>query len=375
MSATYTNPLSHIIEQQWRHIIQCGRYNTHQIRQLNAIKSCRTPALGGELYRCNKCSQYHKRYFSCRNRNCPNCQKTQAHQWMDNRQSEVLPAPYYHCVFTVPDLLNEWFISYPRQMYKMLFDASWYTLNTFGWDPKYLGAQIGAIGILHTWGQNLSLHPHIHYVVPGGGIDYRGRWRHVKGDDKFLFPVKAMSVIFKAKLLKLWRKFLRTEGMQVPVFISNALYKKKWVVYSKPPFNGAKGALEYIGRYVFKTAISNHRILGSEKGMVTFRYKDYKQGGKQKTIALPAKEFIRRFSLHILPKRFIRIRHYGILSGRIKHIVFDLPVKSQKRTYIEYWIEKGFDILQCPHCKKGRLLYIDELPKRGPPKYASISYK
>ncbi len=174
-------------------------------------------------------------------------------QWMDRRMDELLPVQYFHSVFTIPDELNEWFINYPRQMYKLLFDASWYTIETLGWDHKYLGAQMGAIGILHTWGQNLSLHPHIHYIVPGGGVDIRNKWRTIKSKGKYLFPVKVIMMVFRARLFKPWKEWVATEGMEIAPETITALKSKSWVVYCKPPFGGSKGALEYIRRYVFKT--------------------------------------------------------------------------------------------------------------------------
>jgi hypothetical protein len=280
---------------------------------------------------------------------------------------ELLPVQYFHSVFTVPDELNEWFLTYPRQMYKLLFDASWYTIETLGWDHKYLGAQMGAIGIVHTWGQNLSLHPHIHYIIPGGGVDIRGKWRTIKSKGKYLFPVEVMMIVFRARFVKLWKEWVTKEGMEIASKTIQSLKSKSWVVYCKPPFGGSKGALEYIGRYVFKTAISNQRILSVTQDEVTFRYKDYRHGGKHKTMTLSKTEFIRRFTLHILPKRMVRIRHYGILSGRNKRKFFDLPIPDPPKDYVTYWKEKGIDLLRCPQCKKGRLIFIEEIPKRGPP--------
>ena len=361
--------VAEIIDSVWSEVIN-GRYNSYQIRQLNAIRSCRTLAMGGELYVCNTCGKHHKRYYSCRNRNCPTCQRTQASQWMDQRKAELLPVKYFHCVFTVPDILNEWFLAYPREMYKILFDASWYTIDTLGWDHKYLGAQIGAIGVLHTWGQNLSLHPHIHYIVPAGGVDIRGRWRVAKGNGKFLFPVQVMMPIFRARFLKSWSEWVMKQGMELSQDLRHTLRAKSWVVFCKRPFAGAEGALEYIGRYVFKTAISNHRIITMDDQKVTFYYKDYRMGGKRKDMTLSKSKFVGRFALHILPKYFARIRHYGILSGRNKRKFFDMPPANadQPKDYISYWQEKGLDVLKCPQCKSGRLLFIQEIPKRGPPK-------
>ena len=359
--------LAEIIASSWTELIGDSRYNSYQIRQLNAVKSCRTSVMGGELYVCKSCGKHHKRYYSCRNRHCPTCQSTQANQWMDRRLKELLPVDYYHSVFTVPSKLNEWFMAYPRQMYKLLFAASWYTIETLGWDHKYLGAQMGAIGVLHTWGQNLSLHPHIHYLVPGGGVDIRGKWRSIKSKGKYMFPVKVMMKVFRARFVRLWTEWLVQEGMEVDPETIVSIKTKPWVVYCKAPFGGSKGAMEYIGRYVFKTAISNHRIVCVREEEVIFKYKDYRHGGISKTMKLSKSEFIRRFSLHLLPKRMVRIRHYGILSGRNKRKFFDLPKPEPLKDYVTYWKEKGMDVLLCPQCKNGRLIFIEEIPKRGPP--------
>lgn len=216
-------------------------------------------------------------------------------------------------------------------------------------------------------GQNLSLHPHIHYIVLGGGVDIRGKWRSIKSKGKYLFPVKVMMMVFRARFVKLWNEWVAKEGMELASETVQSLKTRPWVVYCKPPFGGSKGALEYIGRYVFKTAISNHRIGSVTEKEVTFSYKDYRHRGIHKTMRLNKTEFIRRFSLHILPKRMVRIRHYGILSGRNKRKFFDLPIPDPPKDYVTYWKEKGVDVLLCPQCKNGRLICIQEIPKRGPP--------
>jgi hypothetical protein len=254
-------------------------------------------------------------------------------------------------------------------MYKMLFEASWHTLETLGWDQKFLGAQLGAVMTLHTWGQTLSLHPHLHCIVPGGGVDYKRQWRSVRGKGKFLFPVRVMSRIFRGKYISLLKKFLNDEGMVYCSALHNSLYQKDWVVYCKQPFVGSKGVVEYLARYTYKTAISNHRISGKDIHCVEIRYKDYRHGGKVKYMRLAKTEFIRRFSLHILPKGFTRIRHYGILSGRLKHELLDIPKPlKQEDSWEAYWLSKGLDVRLCPICKTGKLIHIKELPKRGPPK-------
>jgi hypothetical protein len=200
----------------------------------------------------------------------------------------------------------------------ILFKSSKETLESFGKDEKYLGGDIGCIGILHTWGQTMDLHPHIHYIVPAGGIDPSGHWRHTRSGGKYLFPVKAMSTVFRGKFVTLFKAFLQSKGLAFSDELRHAIYKKEWVVYAKRPFGGAGQVIEYLGRYTHKIAISNHRLQSIDAGKVVFNYKDYGDCGKVKTMTISAPEFLRRFCLHILPKGFRKIRHYGILSSRNK---------------------------------------------------------
>ena len=352
------------------------RFNRYQIRILDAIRKCRTPALGGYLYQCSNCGHLHKRYKSCRNRHCPTCQNTQKEKWVLARQSSLINCKYYHVVFTIPADLNPFCLAYPRQMYALLFKSAWQTLDSFGWNPKYLGAQLGATMVLHTWGQNLSLHPHVHCIVPGGGITANNKWRHIKGKGKFLFPVKAMSSVFRGKFMEQFNLEMKLLGLDIPTNFIGELYRNKWVVYAKASFAGPQSVVEYLGRYSHKAAISNYRLQAISANKVSFKYKDYKHGNRQKVMSIHPQEFVRRLSLHFLPHHFIKIRHYGILSSRIKATVFPNPKENitVKMDWVAFWRNVGLDIYQCPKCKKSTLRLISEIPKRGPPTIYRSTY-
>ena len=234
--------LARIIDGQWERIDK--ELNSHQKRNLHAIRVCRTSSLGGKLYRCDKCDKLHYRYHSCRNRHCPACQNTDKQRWIQARQAKSIDCDYYHVVFTLPDKLNQLCLHQASQMYNMMFRFAWETLNGFGWNNKYLGAQMGATMVLHTWGSNLSLHPHIHCLVPGGGIDVYNRWKQAKGKGKYLFPVKAMSKVFRAKMLEA----IKNKGLADDQTLEE-LWSKDWVVYAKPPFMGYETLLKYLARY------------------------------------------------------------------------------------------------------------------------------
>jgi hypothetical protein len=339
-------------------------------RVLNALENCRTATLGGHVEQCDECGEIHISYNSCRNRHCPKCQGAQRDRWIESRLSDVLDCKYFHNVFTIPESLNYYCLHYPKEMYNILFKSSKDTLECFGDDRKYLGAQIGCIGILHTWGQKLDLHPHIHYIVPAGGIDQQGNWRDTRSQGKYLFPVKAMSVVFRGKFVALLKEFLQSKELEFSSELRQAIYKKEWVVYAKRPFGGASQVIEYLGRYTHKIAISNHRIQSIDNGKVVFNYKDYSDSGRVKTMTLSAPEFLRRFCLHILPKGFRKIRHYGILSSRNKKNLRELQTKMgvpkpEKETII--YIHPDFKAKSCPCCGKGRMHIIMSFGANAPP--------
>ena len=339
-------------------------------RALHAIRKCRTKALGGHLDWCMACKKLHLQFNSCRNRHCTTCQGHKQHQWIAARTQELLAVPYFHVVFTLPDTLNPVALRYPQVLYKILFDSVWETLSAFGNNPKHLGAKLGMIAVLHTWGQNLSLHPHLHCIVPKGGVSKAGFWKKGKGKDDFLFSVKAMSLKYRGLFVSKLRKALP----QLAQSLYDGLFKTAWVVYAKPPFGKPEHVIEYLGRYTHKIAISNHRILNidKDKRTVTFSLKDYKKGGQKTRLTLTSKEFIRRFQLHILPKGFTRIRHYGFLSSswkKEKLPLLQLQLADRDLTHIETIViqEKSVHRI-CPSCKKGTLITLLTFDSRGPPK-------
>jgi len=361
-----SDAMAKILESHWDQIVQ--RYNRYQIRTLNAIRLCRTPALGGSLYHCDECGYQHLRYHSCRNRHCPQCQHTQKEQWIQQQEAKLIQVPYYHVVFTIPHLLNELFMAYPRQMYNQFMQCAWKSLDGFGWNHKYLGAQLGCTMVLHTWGSNLSYHPHLHCIIPGGGVTIHGKWRNGKGKGKFIFPVKALGRVFRSKLIISIRALMEDMGMEFPKSFINKLYAKPWVVYAKPPFGGASGVIRYLARYTHKIAITHHRIKYYDANRVVFSYTDYKHRDQAKQMELQTGEFIRRFTQHILPKGFCRIRHYGILSSAWKNRMFPEVKTPVALDFIQFWQQHNLQLLACPKCKHNKLRYVGEiLPVRGPP--------
>lgn len=361
--ATYE--VAQVLERNQDHL-QTYCYTSWQHRTLHAIRKCRTLALGGHIDRCNNpdCNTLHLSYNSCRNRHCPKCQGHRKEQWIRAREAELLPVPYFHVVFTLPQELNRLCLYKPKILYSLLFKAAWQVIRDFGSNPKFLGARTGMIGVLHTWGQNLSLHPHLHCIVPGGGLTPSGRWKPVKHKGKYLFPVKAMSKVFRARFVAQLRREL--EGKQASGFY-NSLFKKHWVVYCKRPFLGPQQVIEYLGRYTHKIALSNHRIQAIDNGTVSFSVKDYRHGGKRTTTRLPDAEFIRRFALHVLPKGFVRIRHYGMLSTYHKKI--SLPKLKTTLTAVRLKEKPPLLHHRCPKCKQGYLITIATFTARGPPNY------
>jgi hypothetical protein len=333
--------------------------NAWQLRTLNALHKCRTSALGGHIDACDGCGNISISYNSCRNRHCPRCQGHNRENWITARAHELLPVPYFHVVFTLPECLNKLALQHPRVCYSLLFEAAWETLACFGANK---GIKMGMIAVLHTWGQNLSLHPHLHCIVPGGGVDADGKWRNIRTDGKFLFPVKALSKVFRAKYCE---KLLQ-QNADCYNALRGDLWEKPWVVYAKRPFGSPKSVVEYLGRYSHKIAISNHRIRSIDEHTVTFDYKDYRQKGVKKQMTLTHQEFIRRFALHILPKRFVKMRHYGFLSSTWKRE--KLP-KLQQRLGVQLKprVPRKLSLPKCPCCKTGTLHTILIFDQRGPP--------
>jgi len=343
----------------------------NQTSIMNLIVNCRSAALGSHLERCDNCGYETIAYNSCRNRHCPKCQYKAREEWITARESELLPVVYYHIVFTIPDILNPLVLINKRILYGILFKAASETLLTLCKDPKHLGAEIGIIAVLHTWGQTLTDHPHLHCIVPGGGLTLDGKkWKYSKKEkfNKFFIHVNVISDLFKKKFLYYLKKVYKNNELKFVgktknigskkgfYKLLNTLYAKKWITYCKRPFGGPKQVLEYLGRYTHRVAISNSRIKTMENGKVVFDYKDYRDG-KKKEMGLTAIEFIRRFMLHILPEGFFKIRYYGILSSRKKKETLKRCLKilakrkNKKRQNTETIKHQKHSVWQCPKCK------------------------
>jgi hypothetical protein len=358
-----------------------------QQRVMRAIVACRTAAMGGHVQSCNQCGCLTHHYHSCRNRHCPKCQTLARERWIEARQSELLNTRYDHVVFTLPHDLNPLIQGNPRLMYNLLFRAVADTLLTFGRDRRWIGGEIGLTLVLHTWGQNLGQHVHIHGLVTAGGLSGdRKNWRKAKR--RFLFPVRALSKVFRAKYLDaLVAARARgeiafggsTAGLsddQAFASFVKSLKRHNWVVYAKQPFAGPGQIINYLGRYTHRIAISNHRLVAMDGENVSFRWRDYRDNSKLKVMVLKATEFIRRFLLHVLPSGFMRIRHYGLLANRYRReklarcrMLLDQPEPAPLvAETTERIMERltGRDILTCSHCGQGRLSIIETLP-RAPP--------
>jgi hypothetical protein len=349
-------------------------------RTLTALQDCRTAKLGGHVAVCTSCGVEKISYNSCRNRHCPKCQTVNKERWIMARESELLPVPYYHLVFTLPLCFNEFLPKNAKEVYNTLFKASWQTIQIFAADLKFLGAKAGMVSILHTWGQQLWLHPHLHCIVPGGGITKKGKWKAAKYKDKYLFPKRALSKVFRAKFMAILR-----DKIEVPQNIAKQAFKTTWVVYAKQPFASPKTVVEYLGRYTHKVAISNHRLLSINDSNVSFRYKDYHDVSKKKVMTLSGTEFLRRYVQHVLPHGFIRIRHYGFLASKNKskelnEAKVDLNQEKWTKGKISWQqiAEQKLGILQdqCTHCKELSLRIIETLePSRPPPRKLKASLK
>ena len=366
-----------------------------QRRVMNAIEQCRTAALGGHVEQCDACGHQRIAFNSCRNRHCPKCQSLLRAQWLEDRRTELLPVEYFHVVFTVPQEIAAVAYQNKAVVYDILFRATAETLRTIAGDPKHLGAEIGFIAILHTWGQNLMHHPHLHCVVPGGGVAPNGeRW--VSCRPGFFLPVRVLSRLFRRLFLAQLQLafdhgelqfFNSLEALSNRVALAKHLApasRAKWVVYAKPPFGGPKQVLEYLGRYTHRVAISNNRLREFSDGVVTFAWKDYRHESRNKTMCLDAHEFTRRFLLHVLPSGFQRIRHYGLLANRYREVrlnqcrdllaapapvvVGEIDVEDYRDRYQRL---TGVSLRDCDHCGLGQMVRIETfLPRalpRGPP--------
>lgn len=367
-----------------------------QRRALHAIETCRTAALGGHRDTCDTCGAVQLSYNSCRNRHCPKCQTLAKEQWLEARRADLLPVEYFHLVFTLPHALNPLAQGNPRVIYTLLFHAVVGTLTTFARDPRHLGGDLGGTAILHTWGQTLSQHLHLHCLVTGGALAPDGaRW--ISAPPGFLFPVRALATVFRAKYLDALRRAfakgqLRFAGSlaslaEPAAFASwlDQLRQPAWVVYAKRPFAGPAQVLDYLGRYTHRVAISNDRLLSLADGIVRFRWKDYADGDRLKVMALDAEEFIRRFLLHVVPTGFVRIRHFGLLANRTRQAKLarsrallalpPAPVGRPPESVPALMLRlTGIDITRCAVCQQGRLRRTEILaPLPSPPRLVPIT--
>ena len=349
----------------------------HHRRTLSALEKCRTAALGGHIDACDECGHLRISFNSCRNRNCPKCQGLNKEMWIVQQEDMLLPVAYFHVVFTLPHELNTLCLHQPKFMYNLLFKAAWHTINTLANDPKWLGAKTAATMVLHTWSQTLVLHPHLHLIVPNGGLTSDGTWQFPKrGNGNFLFPVAAMKKIFKGFFMTQLKKVIEDGLLTLPPnFLfgfaykkwKDTLYQKDWVVYTKKPFSAVKQVVNYLARYSHRVAITNHRIKNIDHGAVTFEYKDYKDGAKKKLMTLKGTHFLQRFCLHILPQGFRKIRQYGFLSNACKAKSLKQARKALGAKVRQLLTRKERKILAkkrlfgkktdvCPCCRKGQMV-------------------
>lgn len=372
--------------------------STAQRRVMTSIELCRTAALGGHVEKCDHCGHRRIAFNSCRDRHCPRCQSLARAQWLEDRRAELLDTQYFHVVFTLPADIAA--IAYQNKavVYGLLFRAVTETLRTIAADPRHLGAEIGFFAVLHTWGQNLLHHPHLHCVVPGGGLSRDGnRWIACKPG--FFLPVRVLSRLFRRLFLEHLEKtfaagqlqfFAALDSLREPSAFQRylaPLRKAEWVVYAKPPFAGPEQVLDYVGRYTHRVAISNNRIIGIEDGAVRFRWKDYRHSNRQKVMTVSADEFIRRFLLHVLPEGFHRIRYYGFLGNRHRAEKLDRcrdllgmpgPQPSDSRPPKDYRDRyedlTGHSLRTCPVCHQGQMIIIETFNGvTGPPPYWDTS--
>jgi hypothetical protein len=354
--------------------------STARWRAMRAIENCRTAVLGGHVERCGDCGHQRVAYNSCRNRNCPKCQGLARAQWLEDRQAELLNVPYFHVVFTVPAEIEVIAFQNQTVVYDILFRAASETLRTIAADPRHLGAEIGFLAVLHTWGQNLMHHPHVHCLVPGGGIAPDGKSWIACGPGFFL-PVGVLSRMFRGLFLHYLEKafaagelrfFSAHQPLHEPAAFRRHLtpvHRAEWVVYAKRPFAGPAQVLDYVGRYTHRVAISNNRLLSMDDGKVRFRWKDYRDGNRQKTMTLDGGEFMRRFLIHVLPDGFHRIRYFGFLGNcqrarklarcrELLGMATDDPPDPPADHRDRFEALTGRSLRECPHCRIGVMVVI-----------------
>jgi hypothetical protein len=338
-----------------------------QRKVMRAVSVCRTQELGGHLKQCDTCGFEHPSYNSCRNRHCPKCQSLAKAKWLNKQTAELLPVGYFHLVFTLPHVLNGLILANKKILLALLFKAVSETLLEFG--QRRFGGTLGIIAVLHTWDQTLKDHFHLHCLVPAGALSLdHSRW--ILARKNFLFPITALSLVFRAKFIELLKQNI--DRGKIAAHETKALWKKSWVVYAKKPFGSPRTVLDYLGRYTHRVALSNNRIVKVENGQVTLSYRDRKDGDRKKTLTLEAHEFIRRFLLHVLPEGFMRIRHFGFLANRSKKQALaqcrtllkldpalpESPHQSAKDLLLQI---TGIDLSRCPCCQKGTMIVVGDL--------------
>jgi hypothetical protein len=359
------------------------RLTPRQLTVLGKIASCRTAALGGHQEACQNCGTVRYSYNSCGDRHCPKCQAAKQAFWIDDLMQSTLPVKHYHIVFTVPHVLNAVCLHNQRRYYDLLFAAVWNTLRSFGY--SHFGTETGVVAVLHTWGQNLSLHPHIHCLIPAAGYTLDGQWKNIGHSGQFLYPVHQMSDAFKGKFLDSLKRALRKEN-ELTMFYDSVqqAYKTKWVVHCEPSLASAEHVVKYLGQYTHRVAITNQRILNIADGKITFIAKDYRDRAIKKPVTLNGTEFLRRFTMHILPKRFVKIRRFGIYNHTIKRNLeiqfvpaekssIDAIIKNQKpaETNVERFERlTGTNPCLCPVCKTGRMVIVSILPRIRSPAWS-----
>lgn len=364
--------LADVVHRFGKELLQQHPLSPDKIKTLFNISQCRTSTLGGHKEVCDHCGKIRYSYNSCGDRNCPKCLAAKQIVWVENLLDKTLPIAHFHLVFTVPHALNSICLWNDRLYYKILFSAVWRTLHSFGYSDY--GVETGAVAILHTWGQNLSLHPHIHCLVPSAGYSIKGKWKKI-GKDKFLFPVHQLSQTFKGKFLdSLKRELRKTDSLNGFNEVIQKAYSTNWVVYSEPSMADAEYVVRYLGQYSHRVAISNDRILNITDSHVTFLAKDYRDKAIKKPITLSGVEFLRRFCHHILPSGFVKIRYYGIYNHTTKknlnlqfkpNTIDDIEKKSRSTETAQQVIKRitGFDVQKCTFCKEGKMHKIEILPR------------
>ena len=364
-----------------------GHLSRAQQRALWAIEHCRTSTLGGHLYVCDHCGRSEPRYHSCRNRHCPKCQGLASQRWLEARRAELLPVDYFHLVFTLPEELNVFLLWNSKRLYDLLFRCAWDTLRVLTADPAHVGARCGCLALLHTWSQTLTYHPHLHCIVPAGGLSFEGdAWIPTRRN--FLAPVKALSRVFRGKFLSALKRAYRRGELRLPVShpahddprafktLLDALFQKNWVVYCKAPFAGPQRVLAYLARYTHRVALTNNRLLFADGERVTFSYKDYRHSARTSTITLTTDEFLRRFLLHVLPSHFVRVRSYGLLANRNRSATLDhcrRLTRTSRRSPSAAPRLAPVSRALCCQCRLGQLRCLTSIQRsrtpalRGPP--------